>query len=157
MVCPVFVWISVLRCAALRFVLKGFRLRLVHTVFIKHDFINNNPVEQRQSARGSRFQRQFPVLQLLQACPLSTKIRRPFFYMNRWNVLVIDDVHLIGRDKGGLCVLWKQFQVKEGGGVFDKTVCWRERGTFDSTLFCVKLSSMLFTHAYEICLIFGPI
>lgn len=30
-------------------------------------------------------------------------------------------------------------------------------GGVNSTLSCVKLSSMLFNHAYEICLIFGPI
>lgn len=47
------------------FCTKGFKIRLVHTVFVKHNFINNSPVEQRQS--GERFQRQFPVLQLLQA------------------------------------------------------------------------------------------
>lgn len=131
------------QCAALWFVLKGFRLWLVHKVF-KHNFINSKPVERRQSGR------QFPVLQLLQEFPLSTETV-DLFYRSRWNVKVITDVRPLDRDAGGLCVLWTLCQVEEGGGVSDKMCIMTFFSVggqgLDSTSSCVKLSSMLLNHA----------
>lgn len=136
MVCPVFVWISVLQRAAPRFVLKGFRSRLVHTVFTKHNFINNNRVGQGTVGRR---------VQYYSFCKHALRA------LKYWKAFFLHEyVECTGDGRRSpyrrtvcvrVCVCcghsfkWKG--VVGGGGV-------------DSTLSCVKLSSMLFNHAYEI-------
>lgn len=122
------------------FVLKGLRSKPVHTEHVKHDFINNNPVEQRQPARDSRDSFQYCSFCKHALWALNFK----GLFLHRWNVL-IDNVHHIGCDKGGLCVLWHSFKSKSVQGYQISTLC------------CVEVGSMLFNHAYEMRLIFGPI